>query len=150
MVLRIALVAAVMFLCLAVQALVLAVSLRCVVRVMRTEGPPARVLAEVGTIYLIMMVMLTGHVVQIGLWAVLYVLEGAFVDFQTALYFSGATFTTIGYGDVALQPGWYMLGPLEGITGLLMFGVSTAGMAAVIMRMLKVRLAHMFAGRDTQ
>jgi voltage-gated potassium channel Kch len=75
---------------------------------------------------------------------------GVFRDFQTALYFSGATFTTIGYGDVVLPAGRYLLGPLVGITGLLMAGVSTAVMAAAVTNVINRRLAHLHACRQAE
>jgi hypothetical protein len=35
---------------------------------------------------------------------------------EVAFYFSGTTYTTVGYGDVALAKPWRLLGPLEGLT----------------------------------
>ena len=54
------------------------------------------------------------------------VVAGAIPDLETALYFSTASFTTIGYGDVVLGPDWRLIGAIEGANGLLLFGWSTA------------------------
>jgi len=46
--------------------------------------------------------------------------------------FSGASYATIGYGDVVLPKGWWLFGPAEGLTGILMCGLSTALFFAVL------------------
>ena len=67
-----------------------------------------------------------GNIVQVAFWALLYRLLGAFPDFETAMYFSGVTFTSLGYGDVVLDGGMRLLGPLQAANGLMMFGITTA------------------------
>ena len=42
------------------------------------------------------------------------------------IYFTAATITTLGYGDILLKYPWRHLGTLIAITGVLMFGCSTA------------------------
>ena len=59
---------------------------------------------------------------------------GALPNIETALYFSTATFSTIGYGDVVLSSDWRLLGSLEGISGLLLIGWSTAYLVAASTR----------------
>ena len=73
-----------------------------------------------------MIVLMMGNIVQVALWALLYQLLGAFADFETAMYFSGVTFTSLGYGDVVLNGRMRLLGPLQAANGLMMFGVTTA------------------------
>jgi hypothetical protein len=74
------------------------------------------------------------HGIGIALWAAAYLLLGVFPDAESAFYFSGVTYTTVGYGDLVLPPHWRMLGPLEGMTGILMCGLSGAFFFAVVMR----------------
>jgi hypothetical protein len=57
-------------------------------------------------------------------WALFYFWEGCLPDADSAFYFSGVTYTTIGYGDVVLPKPWRILGPVEGVTGILMCGLS--------------------------
>ena len=45
----------------------------------------------------------------------------------------------IGYGDINLSDRWRLLGPLEAINGLLLFGLSTAVMFAVMSRLITIR-----------
>jgi hypothetical protein len=80
------------------------------------------------------------HLIQIGLWAIALTLVGAFSSLQTALYCSAQNYTALGYGDVTLPERWRMLGPLEAINGLLLFGLSTALMFAILSRLIKHRL----------
>jgi hypothetical protein len=75
------------------------------------------------------------HLTQIGLWAVVFWRARELPTLETALYFSLATYTTIGFGDVVLGPGWRVLAGIEGLTGLLLVGWSTAFVFAVVNRM---------------
>lgn len=75
------------------------------------------------------------HTVEIWLYAAAYLAMGALTDFETALYFSTTSFTTIGYGDVVLDRRWRLVGAIEGANGLLLFGWSTAFMMSVIQRL---------------
>ena len=80
------------------------------------------------------------HVIQTSLWAVFYYTQSLFSDFETSLYFSMVSFTTIGYGDVLLPRHWRLLGVIEGFSGVLLCGVSTAFIFAVINAMFQFRL----------
>lgn len=53
-------------------------------------------------------------------------------DLWDAIYFSGATFTTLGYGDITpLTRGWEILSIVEAITGFLVMSTSIAYIIAV-------------------
>ena len=80
------------------------------------------------------------HLTQTGLWALFYYTRGLFSDFETSLYFSMVSFTTIGYGDVLLPRNWRLLGVVEGFSGVLLCGISTAFMFAVVNGMLQLRV----------
>jgi hypothetical protein len=80
------------------------------------------------------------HLLQIVLWAVYFRVQGCLPDFETALYFSGVTYSTLGYGDVVLPQGWRTLGPAEGLTGILMCGLSTGLFFAISHRVLESRM----------
>ena len=75
------------------------------------------------------------HTVEIWLYALLYFFQGALPDFESALYFSTTSFTTIGYGDVVLDKQWRLVSAIEGANGLLLFGWSTAFLFSVTARM---------------
>jgi Ion channel len=73
--------------------------------------------------------------IEIWLYGMVYFSLGALPDFESALYFSTTSFTTIGYGDVVLEKNWRLFGAVEGANGLLLFGWSTAFLIAVTARM---------------
>jgi hypothetical protein len=80
------------------------------------------------------------HMVEIGIWAGFYFLRSLFQDFETSLYFSITSYTTIGFGDVVLPRAWRLLGGIEGITGVLLCGLSTAFVFAIINAMFQMRV----------
>jgi Ion channel len=86
-----------------------------------------------------LMLALLAHLIEIGLWAILLVLCGEFQAFGLAFYHSAMNYTSLGYGDIVMSPAWKMLGPIEAVDGLLMFGVSTAMVFAVIQRIVQTR-----------
>ena len=59
---------------------------------------------------------------------------GDLVEVGVRLYFSLVTYTTIGFGDVVVGPGWRVLAGIEGLTGILLVGWSTAFVFAVVNR----------------
>jgi Ion channel len=80
------------------------------------------------------------HLLEIGLWAVVFVICGEFSTFGVAYYHSAVNYTTLGYGDVIMTPSWALLGPLEAANGMLMFGVTTAMIFFLIQRLIQTRL----------
>jgi len=53
---------------------------------------------------------------------------------------SGATYTTLGYGDVVLPRPWRLAGVLESLTGVLLLGWSAAAFFTVVSRFFGVRI----------
>ena len=80
------------------------------------------------------------HVAEATLWAVFYYSRDLFSDFETSLYFSLVSFGTIGYGDILLPQKWRLLGAIEGISGILLCGVSTAFIFAIVNAMFQLRI----------
>src|SRR4051812_8575674 len=67
-------------------------------------------------------VILTLHLIEACLWALFYQLRALFPDFETSLYFSLTSYTTMGFGDVVLPERWRLLGGIEGFAGVLLCG----------------------------
>lgn len=80
------------------------------------------------------------HLVEACIWAGVFVISGVLPDFETAVYFSITSYTTVGYGDVLLPASWRILGPAEAGVGILMFGWSTGIMMAALNRVYGDRL----------
>lgn len=72
---------------------------------------------------------------EILLWACFYRWR-CFPSWETSFYFSTASYTTVGYGDVLLPHAWRTLGPIEGLIGILMCGMSVSGLFAILTRIL--------------
>jgi hypothetical protein len=131
----------VMLLCLILEGIFVVLSLRLYVRLHPDESRSG-LFASVLSLSLVMLVMMFANFVQMALWAWLFLLLGEFGDFATALYFSGVTFATLGYGDLVLSPKWRLLSPLASGNGILMFGVSTAVMTGAVIDVLKSQSAR--------
>lgn len=75
------------------------------------------------------------HVAEIALWACAFAIAGLFGDFETAMYYSLMSYTTVGYGDVLPPRSYRLLGPIEAAVGVLMLGISTSIIIAAVQRM---------------
>ena len=72
--------------------------------------------------------------------------RGFLPDAESAFYFSGTTYTTVGYGDHVLTKPLRMLAPLEALTGILMCGLSTGLFFALVSRWIGVWMKGKTAG----
>jgi voltage-gated potassium channel len=86
------------------------------------------------------------HGFAILLWAAFYRLR-CFPSWEIAFYFSASSYSTVGYGDVVLPSTWRLLGPLEGVTGVLMCGMSISVLFALVTRLL-VRDTQSLGGKE--
>ncbi len=76
------------------------------------------------------------HLLQILVWAACYHWNGCFADFSTCFYYSATSYSTAGYGDVNPPGNWRILGSIEAVTGVLMFGWSAGVLFAVVNHLL--------------
>ena len=74
------------------------------------------------------------HILEIWVWAIFYFYVGELETWENALYFSTTSFTTVGYGDLVLSENWRLLGSVESINGMILFGWSTAFIFAGVRR----------------
>jgi Ion channel len=89
------------------------------------------------------LIALMAHLLEIVIWALVFAACGEFLALPAALYHSAVNYTSLGYGDVIMSASWRLLGPMEAIDGMLMFGVSTAMIFAVTQRLLQSRFADL-------
>jgi hypothetical protein len=99
---------------------------------------PKGLLPLIFGLMLLLLLLLVGILVQMTGWAVLFRAAGGFADLETSLYFSGVTFTSLGYGDLVLPKGLRLFAPLEATVGMLMLGMSTALFVAAAQRVIDV------------
>ena len=74
------------------------------------------------------------HGIEAGAWAVAYVALGARPDLASAMLYSLSAMTTIGHADIFLATHWRLMGALEALNGMMLFGLTTAFLFAVIQR----------------
>ena len=75
------------------------------------------------------------HIAQIVVWAAFHRWM-CFPGWGFAFYFSTASYSTIGDGDVVLPATWRSLGPVEAVTGVLMCGLSASLLFAIVTRLV--------------
>jgi voltage-gated potassium channel len=75
------------------------------------------------------------HLSEILLWSWFY-RWNCFGNWESAFYFSATSYSTVGYGDLVLQRTWRVMGPLEGLTGVLMCGLSASLLFAIVTRLV--------------
>ncbi len=72
------------------------------------------------------------HVVQAAVWACAYVLLGATSTIGHAMLYSINAMTAYGHTLIYLTPSWQMLGALQALNGLILFGLTTAFLYAMV------------------
>ena len=97
--------------------------------------PPARLWPITWLLIRIAWALILIHAVEIMVWGLFYFAVGCLPTFSSAVYFSGVTYATVGYGDLLLPNSWRMLAPIEGLTGILMCGLSAGLFFAVVNRL---------------
>ena len=117
---------AMMIACLAVQIAAVVQVIRYYVAAARQPLGERPLLSAFRQLVYIMLLLLVAGILQMAGWAALYQILGQFPDFETALYFSGVTFTSLGYGDLTLPKRLRILSAMEAADGLMMFGVISA------------------------
>jgi voltage-gated potassium channel len=79
--------------------------------------------------------VITLHSSQVLVWAGCYRWL-CLPSWESALYFSATSYSTVGYGDIVLPAQWRMLGPVESILGVLMCGLSVSLLFAIATRLV--------------
>jgi hypothetical protein len=113
-------------------------------RYFRHAWSPARDHPRSGS-YLMVMVgivalMMVTHFTEIALWGLFFLLSGMIPDPALAMLFSIGSYTTLGQSGVTLPSHWQGLGSFEAMAGMLMFGWSTAMLAAVILKVQSLEM----------
>jgi voltage-gated potassium channel len=103
-------------------------------RLVREERHETRRRHPIRTLCATATVLLSLQICEVVVWAITYLLLPTLDEVNTleeAVYFSTVTFTALGYGDIVLTSSWRLLGAIQAMAGLLIFGWSTAVFFAV-------------------
>jgi hypothetical protein len=74
------------------------------------------------------------HGIEASIWAAAYRLLGALPDMKSAMLYSLSAITTYGHANIFLKPHWQLMGAMEALNGMLLFGLTTAFLFAVFQR----------------
>jgi hypothetical protein len=79
------------------------------------------------------------HGLEATSWALLYVRLGAMSDVSNSMLYSLSAITSYGHSNIFLEERWRLLGAIEAMNGLILFGLTTAFLFAAIEEVRSVR-----------
>ncbi|WP_018387647.1 ion channel [Ancylobacter sp. FA202] len=80
--------------------------------------------------------LLGAHLIEVGIWAVVYASKGLVSDHNDAYYSAFVNYTALGFGDAGQQTATRLIGPMTAGSGIMMFGWTTALLLLVIQQHL--------------
>ena len=86
------------------------------------------------------LVLFLAHLAEAAAWGLFFRGARLLPSVTEGVYFTAVSLTTLGYGDVVLKYPWRHLGTLIAITGVLMFGCSTAFLFLVLQEVWKLHI----------
>ncbi len=122
-----------------IHALIIGIVIRLVRRDLQLGRVGVWFFTDVIFVTSVTLTVFAAHLAEVGLWALTLELCGEFSNFAAAYYHSAVNYTTLGDSAFVMSARWRLLGALEAGDGMLMFGVSTAVIFAVIQRLLQQR-----------
>jgi hypothetical protein len=111
-------------------------SFMLITRKLVPEEPPSRdkLLRFIVLVAIIALSAATLHGLEAVAWALLYMWLGALPDASDAVLYSLGAITSYGHADIFLEDGWRLLGSIEAVNGLILFGLTTAFLFAAIQK----------------
>jgi len=104
--------------------------------VMRRRSFLLRLSIVLGAATLVAIVL---HAIEAAIWAWVYQTLGALPDGKTALLYSLGAMTTYGHAHFDLANHWQLMGALEALNGMILFGLTTAFLYGMIRELLATR-----------
>jgi hypothetical protein len=74
------------------------------------------------------------HGIEAATWATAYRLLGALPNAKSAILYSLSALTSYGHENLFLEEQWQLMGALEALNGMLLFGLTTAFLFAMIQK----------------
>ena len=129
-----------------ISVLIHAACLEGIIKAWRAVRLEVEVRWRAATLSLTILGVFASHIIQIWVWTVFYYFVEEIETWEAALYFSTTSYTTVGYGDLVLSEEWRLLGSLEAVNGMILFGWSTAFIFAGVRRIYE----SLYRGQETQ
>lgn len=79
------------------------------------------------------------HILEVGAWASMYMKLSAIDDLPTATLFSLNAMTSYGHDETHLKDQWRLLGAIESMNGVMIFGLTTAFLFNAMTQLRPVR-----------
>jgi hypothetical protein len=79
------------------------------------------------------------HATEAAIWAGVYQALGALPDGKAAVLYSLSAMTTYGHEHLTLASHWQLMGSLEALNGMILFGLTTAFLYGMIRELLADR-----------
>ena len=138
-----------LFISMASEVVVVVLMVRHLLKILNTKGPEIPGFGfDTYVVSIVLLILFAGHLAQIAIWAGLFLYLGEFEDFLTAFYHSTVNFSSLGYGDIVMNEEWRLLGALEASNGVLMFGLSTGALLAVMTNLFRWRMQSNVFSKD--
>jgi hypothetical protein len=74
------------------------------------------------------------HGIEASIWAIAYLLLSALPNIKSAMLYSLSAMTSYGHANLFLEKQWQLMGALEALNGMLLFGLTTAFLFAMIQK----------------
>ena len=121
-----------MVVCVGIQCIVAGTLLSVLDRMHRRQLIRPTIISATLLLSVVMLIMMVGNLLQMALWARMFVARGEFTVYASAFYHSVVNFSTLGYGDLVMSEENRLLGALEAANGVLMFGLTTSVLFMVL------------------
>ena len=72
------------------------------------------------------------HAFEAEVWAFAYVALNALPDWRSATLYSLSAMTSYGHAELYLDKHWQLMGALEALNGMMLFGLTTAALFSVL------------------
>ena len=132
----------VMLLCLAIQTVATGVSVQYFLRRITVDALHLKTMGNIRLLMSVLLILMLGNLLQMSIWAVLFLRLGEFTEFYEAVYHSAVNYASLGYGDIVMSKTWKLLGPLEAVNGVLMCGMSAGVLMGILQAQIKQALAR--------
>ena len=101
----------------------------------RENAGALRVIQDSFLLIVIGLWLMAAHTIEIWMWAQLFLELAIFDDPETSFYFAAVSYTTLGFGDILIDPPWRLLAGAAAADGLLLFGLSAAFLVEISVKL---------------
>ena len=94
--------------------------------------PPSHPAAVTWLLIRVIWLLILVHVAAITVWALFYWWRECLPSAEAAFYFSGVTYTTLGYAEGTLSRQWRIMAPMMAMSGVFAFGWTTSVLFSIV------------------